>query len=42
MTNLMLFLVLWCLSKPLFTVAFIFMCIKIIFDSGVIKIDWGQ
>ena len=37
MTNFMLLLVLWCLSKPLFVVAFIFMAIKVIKELDVIE-----
>lgn len=29
MTNFMLLMVLWCLSKPLFSIAFVFMFIKV-------------
>lgn len=38
MTNFMLLMVLWCLSKPLFIVGFIFMIIKIIIKN--INFEW--
>jgi hypothetical protein len=39
MTNFMLLLILWCLSKPFFVVAFIFMAIKVIVDITAAS-DW--
>jgi uncharacterized membrane protein YhdT len=38
MTNFMLLLVLWCLSKPFFTIALIFMVIKVIIKN--INFEW--
>lgn len=36
MTNFMLLLILWCLSKPFFVVVFIFMAIRFI----IVNIKW--
>jgi hypothetical protein len=37
MTNFMLLMVLWCLSKPFFTIGLVFMIIKIIIKSDYIE-----
>lgn len=37
MTNFMLLMILWCLSKPLFTVGLIFIIIKVIKDINIIE-----